>query len=161
MTVIAAYTGTFDPITLGHVDVIRRTARLFGKVIVAVGASPSKQPMFELAERIQLAEQSLAELDNVSVEGFSGLVVDFAREHGVSVLVRGVRSVGDLDYERQMSVMNTHLAAEVDTAMLVPSPQYAHISSTLVREIARLGGDIQALVPECVASAMMEKIARE
>lgn len=154
---IAAYTGTFDPMTRGHVDVIARTAAMYADVLVAIAASPGKKPLFNLDERIALAEESLAALENVRVTGFSGLVVDFARENQVTVLVRGVRSVGDLDYERQMAVMNRHLQPTVDTVMLVPDPAYAHISSTLVREIALMGGDVSALVPECVAIALKNK----
>lgn len=157
---IAAYTGTFDPITLGHVNVISRTAAMFESVIVAVAESPGKQPLFSLQERLQLAEDCLGHLNNIRITGFSGLVVDFARENSISVLVRGVRSLGDLDYEKQMAVMNRHLAPGVDTVMLAPAPEYAHISSSLVREIALLGGDIRELVSPPVAVALGRKAAR-
>lgn len=153
----AAYTGTFDPITNGHADVIRRAARLFPELIVAVANNSSKRSIFEPQERIELARAVLADLDNVSVVGTSGLVVDFAREQGVCVLVRGVRGVADYEYERQMAVMNAHLNPAVETVLLAPSPQFAHISSTLVREIALLGGDISGLVPAVVAEALARK----
>lgn len=153
----AAYTGTFDPITNGHADVIRRASRLFPELIVAVANNTSKKSIFEPEERIDLARQTLADLDNVKVVGTSGLIVDFARKHGVRVLVRGVRGVGDYEYERQMAVMNRHLAHEVETVLLAPSPEFAHISSTLVREIALLGGDISGLVPSPVTDALARK----
>lgn len=153
----AAYTGTFDPITNGHADVIRRAARLFPELVVAVANNTSKKSIFEPDERIELARRTLADLDNVTVMGTSGLIVDWAREQGVTVLVRGVRGVGDYEYERQMAVMNQHLNRDVETVLLAPSPQYAHISSTLVREIAILGGDIDGLVPAPVAEALANK----
>ncbi len=153
----AAYTGTFDPITNGHADVIRRAARLFPELVVAVANNTSKKSIFEPDERIELARRTLADLDNVTVMGTSGLIVDWAREQGVTVLVRGVRGVGDYEYERQMAVMNQHLNRDVETVLLAPSPQYAHISSTLVREIAILGGDIGGLVPAPVAEALAAK----
>jgi len=153
----AAYTGTFDPITNGHADVIRRAARMFPELIVAVANNTSKKSIFNPDERLKLAEQVVGDLDNVTVMGTTGLIVDFAREHGVSVLVRGVRGVGDYEYERQMAIMNRHLAPEVDTVFMAPSPEFAHISSTLVREIAFLNGKIAGLVPPVVAQALDEK----
>jgi len=153
----AAYTGTFDPITNGHADVIRRAAGMFNELIVAVASNASKKSIFDHQERVELAKQVLADVDNVTVMPVSGLVVDFARKHGVSVLVRGVRGVGDYEYEKQMAVMNRHLAPQVDTIFLAPSPEYAHISSTLVREIAFLDGRISGLVPSLVADKLHEK----
>lgn len=156
----AAYTGTFDPITNGHADVIRRAAGMFSEIVVAVAQNTSKKSIFEPEERKWLAEQALSDLPNVTVMSTSGLVVEFARANDVSVLVRGVRGVGDYEYERQMAVMNRHLAPEIETVLLAPSPQYAHISSTLVREIAFLGGDITGLVPAVVAEKLAEKTDR-
>lgn len=155
----AAYTGTFDPITNGHADVIRRAARMFPELLVAVANNTSKKSIFTPEERLQLAEQVVGDLPNVKVMGTSGLIVDFARKHGVTVLVRGVRGVGDYEYERQMAVMNRHLAAEIDTVFMAPSAEYAHISSTLVREIAFLDGKIAGLVPPVVAEALEKKTA--
>ena len=155
----AAYTGTFDPITNGHADVIRRAAGMFNELIVAVASNASKKSIFDHQERVELAKQVLADVDNVIVMPVSGLVVDFARKHGVSVLVRGVRGVGDYEYEKQMAVMNRHLDASIDTIFLAPSPEYAHISSTLVREIAFLDGRISGLVPELVAERLRAKTA--
>jgi len=156
-TIRAAYTGTFDPITNGHADVIRRAAKMFPEIIVAVANNTSKKSIFDPDERLWLAEQALSDLNNVRVTGTSGLVVEFAREHEVNVLVRGVRGIGDYEYEKQMAVMNRHLAPEIDTVLLAPSPRFAHISSTLVREIAFLGGDISGLVPAVVAEKLKEK----
>lgn len=153
----AAYTGTFDPITNGHADVIRRAARIFPEVLVAVANNTSKKSIFTPAEREELARQVLGDLDNVKVVRTSGLIVNFARENDVQVLVRGVRGVGDYEYEKQMAVMNRHLAPEVETVFLAPSPEYAHISSTLVREIAFLNGKITGLVPPLVAEALNQK----
>jgi pantetheine-phosphate adenylyltransferase len=153
----AAYTGTFDPITNGHADVIRRAAGMFSELIVAVASNTSKKSIFDHDERCELAKQVLADVDNVSVLPVSGLIVDFARKHHVSVLVRGVRGVGDYEYEKQMAVMNRHLAPDVDTIFLGPSSEYAHISSTLVREIAFLDGRISGLVPSLVAEKLREK----
>jgi len=159
LIVRAAYTGTFDPITNGHADVIRRAAQMFPELLVAVANNTSKKSIFNPEERLQLAEQVVGDLDNVSVMSTKGLIVDFARENNVTVLVRGVRGVGDYEYEKQMAVMNRHLAPEVDTVFLAPSPEFAHISSTLVREIAFLNGKITGLVPPVVAEALDKKTA--
>ncbi|MGB1556295.1 MAG: pantetheine-phosphate adenylyltransferase [Oceanococcaceae bacterium] len=154
---IAAYTGTFDPITLGHADMISRASRLFEKVIVAVAVSSAKKPFFELDLRVQMAQESLAHLPNVEVQGFSGLMVDFARANNIRVLVRGVRNVTDFDYESQMARMIKHLDADLDTVILPPTAHLAHISSTLVREIASLNGDVSGLVPEPVLQAVLRR----
>ncbi len=153
----AAYTGTFDPITNGHADVIRRAAGLFDELIVAVATSNAKRSIFNHDERVEIAGEVLADVPNVRVLPVTDLVVDFARQHGVDVLVRGVRGVGDYEYEKQMAVMNRHLAPEVDTIFLAPSAEYAHISSTLVREIAFLGGRLTGLVPAAVAKRLHAK----
>lgn len=160
MSIVAAYTGTFDPITYGHIDVVERAARMFSKLIVAIAFSEAKRPLFLLEERIELARVSVAHLPNVYVQGFRGLVVDFARDNGVTVVVRGVRNVTDFDVEKQMAVMNRHLAPQVDTVMLAPSPTYAHISSTLVREIARMGGSVEGLVHPRVVQSLEQAVTR-
>ena len=154
--VVAAYSGTFDPITFGHTDIIHRAAAMFPKLIVAVGENLPKGPVFSLDQRVAMAKAATAHLPNVSVEPFTGLVVDFAAEHGVTVLVRGVRSVSDFDYEKQMAVMNRYLREDVDTVMLAPSKDYAHLSSSLVRELARLGGKVSGVVPKAVAEALRD-----
>lgn len=158
--VYAAYTGTFDPLTLGHVDVIRRAAGLFNHLLVAVASNTSKTPIFSLDERLALTRQALIGLDNVTVQAADGLIVDFARDHTVGVLVRGVRGVADYEYERQMALMNRHMTPDIETILIMPAPEYAHISSTLVREIARLGDHLDGLVPEVIAKALRDKLKR-
>jgi pantetheine-phosphate adenylyltransferase len=160
VSIIAAYSGTFDPITLGHNDIIHRAARMFPKLIVAVGSNVAKNPKFTLEERCKLIRAATADLDNVEVVGFSGLVVDFAKEHGVTVLVRGVRTVVDVDYEKQMAVMNRDLYPQLDTVMLTPSPEFAHLSSSLVRELAGLGAPVKKLVPKAVIPSLLERFGR-
>ncbi|MGH6959194.1 MAG: pantetheine-phosphate adenylyltransferase [Dongiaceae bacterium] len=160
MTIIAAYSGTFDPITLGHTDIIVRASKMFPRLVVAVGQNIAKNPKFNLDERIALIREVVRELPNVEVKGFSGLVVDFARENGVTVLVRGVRTVGDVDYEKQMAVMNRDLYANLDTVMLAPSPEYAHLSSSLVRELTGLGAPVEKLVPKPVIPVLLERFGR-
>jgi pantetheine-phosphate adenylyltransferase len=161
MPVIAAYSGTFDPITLGHNDIMHRAARMFPKLIIAVGSNVAKNPKFTLEERVELIRASTRDLKNVRVLGFDGLVVDFARDNGVTVLVRGVRTVGDVDYEKQMAVMNRDLYPELDTIMLTPSPEYAHLSSSLVRELTGLGAPVEKLVPPAVIPALLERFGRK
>jgi len=161
LSVIAAYSGTFDPITLGHNDIIHRASRMFPRLIVAVGLNITKNPKFTIDERIALIQASVQDLGNVEVIGFTGLVVDFAREHGVTVLVRGVRTVGDVDYEKQMAVMNRDLYPELDTVLLAPSPQFAHLSSSLVRELASLGAPVKKLVPKAVMPLLLERFGRK
>jgi pantetheine-phosphate adenylyltransferase len=160
MAVVAAYSGTFDPITLGHYDIIQRAAAMFPHLIVAVGANIAKNPRFTMAERVTLIEEVVKKLPNVKVKGFDGLVVDFARENGITVLVRGVRTVGDVDYEKQMAVMNRDLYPKLDTVMLAPSPEYAHLSSSLVRELTGLGAPVEKLVPKPVIPVLLERFGR-
>lgn len=156
--VIAVFPGTFDPITLGHQDLIRRSARMFGTVIVAVAAAHHKKTMFSLDERLEAVREVVQPLDNVRVESFTGLVRDFAVAHGARVMVRGVRSVTDFDYEAQLAGMNRALAAEVDTIFLTPDARFQYISSTLVREIATLGGDVAQFVAPVVHTRLMAKL---
>jgi pantetheine-phosphate adenylyltransferase len=161
VTIIAAYSGTFDPITLGHHDKNQRAARMFPKLIVAVGLNPAKNPKFSLEERVELISACVQGIENVSVVGFGGLVVDFAREHNVSVLVRGVRTVADVEYEKQMATMNRDLYPELDTVLLAPSPQYEHLSSSLVRELTSLGAPVKKLVPKAVIPALLARFGRK
>ena len=161
MSVVAAYSGTFDPVTLGHTDIIRRAAQMFPRLIVAVGHNVAKKPRFSVEERVQLIRDSTDDLPNVEVVDFDGLVVDFARDNGVTVLVRGVRTVVDVDYEKQMAVMNRDLFPQLDTIMLTPSPEYAHLSSSLVRELAGLGAPIEKLVPGPVIGPLLERFGRK
>lgn len=155
----AMYPGTFDPITNGHIDLVRRAARLFDRVVVAVAASPNKTPMFALEERIAMARSALDGTKNISVDGYYGLTVDYVREHGLGVIIRGLRAVSDFEYEFQLATMNRHLQSEVETIFLTPAEEYTFVSSTFVREIGVLGGDISPFVPPSVATALARKRA--
>jgi pantetheine-phosphate adenylyltransferase len=156
--VIAVFPGTFDPITLGHLDLIRRSAHMFGTVIVAVAAAHHKKTMFTLDERLDAVREVLAPIDNVQVDSFTGLVRDFAVAHGAKVMVRGVRSVTDFDYEAQLAGMNKALAPDVETVFLTPDSRFQFISSTLVREIATLKGDVTQFVAPVVHARLMDKL---
>jgi pantetheine-phosphate adenylyltransferase len=142
----AMYPGTFDPITNGHHDLIRRAASIFDRVFVAIAENPNKTPMFPMKKRIELAQRVVHDLPNVEVVGYSGLTVEFARKHTVSVIVRGLRAVSDFEFEFQLANMSRHLAREIETVFLTPQEQFTFISSTLVREIAVLGGDVGEFV---------------
>ena len=143
---VAVYPGTFDPITHGHTDLVSRAARVFERVIVAIAESPHKTPFFSLETRIELAKSQLGDLDNIDIVGFSNLLVDFVQDNGASVIVRGLRAVSDFEYEFQLASMNRNLREEVETMFLTPDERYGFISSTLVREVARLGGDVSQFV---------------
>lgn len=158
--VIAVYPGTFDPITLGHEDIVRRAARLFDRVVIAVATAHHKKTLFTLDERLQLTREALADLPQVSVLPFTGLVTVFAREQGASAMVRGVRGVTDFDYEAQLAGMNRALAPSVDTVFFNPDSATQHISSTLVREISMLGGDVSGFVSAPVLARLLEKNAQ-
>ncbi len=160
MTVSAMYPGTFDPITLGHEDLVRRASRLFDKVVVAVAANPGKEPMFSQAERVELAEHALSGIDNVEVRGYEGLTVDFALKNDLQVIVRGLRAISDFEYEFQLANMNRHLTDDVETAFLTPTETYTYISSSLVREICSMGGDISEFVSPNVKAALMKRCGR-
>jgi pantetheine-phosphate adenylyltransferase len=158
MSVAAMYPGTFDPITLGHEDLVRRASVLFDKVVVAIADNPaSKAPMFSTVERVEMAANALSELKNVEVRGYSGLTVDFAREHGLRTIIRGLRAVSDFEYEFQLANMNRHLTDEVETVFLTPTEKYMFISSSLVKEVAQLGGDVGEFVSPKVKVALMER----
>ncbi|SEL23792.1 Phosphopantetheine adenylyltransferase [Atopomonas hussainii] len=154
------YPGTFDPITKGHGDLIERASRLFEEVIIAVAASPKKNPLFALETRVELAQQVTAHLPNVRVVGFSTLLADFVREQNANILLRGLRAVSDFEYEFQLANMNRQLAPEVESLFLTPSEKYSFISSTLVREIAALGGDISKFVHPQVHEALKQRFAQ-
>ncbi|HVO47748.1 MAG TPA: pantetheine-phosphate adenylyltransferase [Steroidobacteraceae bacterium] len=151
---VAMYPGTFDPITNGHHDLVRRAASIFDRVIVAIAANPNKAPMFPLDARVDLARRVLADLNNVEVVGYAGLTVEFAKQHGVSVVVRGLRAVSDFEFEFQLANMSRHLAREIETVFLTPQEQFTFISSTLVREIAVLGGDVAEFVHPIVEAEL-------
>ena len=151
------YPGTFDPVTNGHVDLTERAARMFDRVVVAIAYSEKKTPLFSLEERVELCEQSLGHLDNVEVTGFSNLLIDFARSQGSSCVLRGLRAVADFEYEFQLANMNRAMYPEFESVFLTPSEHLSYISSSLVREIAALGGDITPFVPVSVAAALSAK----
>lgn len=154
---VAVYPGTFDPITNGHIDLVTRAAPLFDRIVVGIAESPSKGPAFTLQERVELAREALAGFGNVEVQGFNCLLAHFVRQIGAGVLLRGLRAVSDFEYEFQLASMNRHLIPEVETLFLTPAEQYSFISSSLVREIARLGGEVSGFVHPAVQSAMHAK----
>ncbi len=148
--------GSFDPPTNGHMDVIRRSVSIFDKVVVAVIRNPSKTPMFTSEERVDMMRELLADEPNVEVESFAGLLVDFAKDRGVDVIIKGLRAVSDFDYELQMAQMN-HNLADIDTVFIPTSPEYGYLSSSLVKEVGRLGGSVEALVPGDVGRMLKER----
>ncbi len=154
------YPGTFDPITNGHLDIITRAADMFDQIVIGVAASPSKNTLFSLEERVQLVEESTAHLTNVSTKGFSSLLVDFAREQKANILVRGLRTTVDFEYEFGLTSMYRKLLPGVESVFLTPADEYAFLSSTIVREVAIHGGDVQQFVPECVNIAINKKVAQ-
>lgn len=158
MPVTAVYPGTFDPITNGHSDLVRRASKLFDRVIVAVAANPSKTPAFSLEERVGMAKEVLGDLGNVEVVGFDILLVKFVRDQSASVILRGLRAVSDFEYEFQLAGMNRRLDPEVETVFMTPSETYAYISSSLVREISGLGGDVSQFVHEKVMAALKDRL---
>ncbi|HSJ48075.1 MAG TPA: pantetheine-phosphate adenylyltransferase [Gammaproteobacteria bacterium] len=155
----AVYPGTFDPITNGHTDLVERAARLFDRVIVAVAKSPGKTPAFPLEQRVDLATEVLGHLPNVEVRSFDCLLVDYLRQQQGQVILRGLRAVSDFEYEFQLASMNRQLAPEVETMFLTPSEHYSFVSSSLVREIAALGGDVTAFVHTAVVAALRARLS--
>ncbi len=158
---VAVYPGTFDPITNGHIDLVARAAPLFDRVIVGVAESPSKGPAMGLQWRIDLAREALVDYKNVEIRGFHSLLADFIRETGAGVILRGLRAVSDFEYEFQLASMNRHLIPDAETLFLTPAEQYSFISSSLVREIARLGGDVSGFVHPAVRRALVEHYGRK
>ncbi len=155
---VAVYPGTFDPLTRGHEDLVRRAAKLFQRVVVGIAESRGKKPFFTLDERIAVAREVLAAYPNVEVHGFDCLLMDFLRQQGASVIVRGLRAVSDFEYEFQMAGMNRNLYPDVETVFLTPGEQYMFISATMVREIASLGGDVSKFVQPLVAQRLADKL---
>jgi len=158
MNNIAVYPGTFDPITLGHEDLVRRAARLFDHVIVAVADSGAKRPFFSRDERVDMARKVLKDLKNVEVVGFSGLLMKFVRQHKARVVIRGLRAASDFEYEFQLAGMNRGLYPDVETLFLTPGEQHMFVSGTIVREISILGGDVRNFVPQAVARRLKAKV---
>jgi pantetheine-phosphate adenylyltransferase len=157
MTVDAMYPGTFDPITNGHSDLIRRASRLYGRVVVAVASHTGKETLFDIDERVDLARAVLSDIDNVEVMSYEGLTVDLARDQNLGVVIRGLRAVSDFEFEFQLATMNRHLAADIETVFLTPTEKFTFISSSLVREIATLGGDVRKFVHPVVGDALAAK----
>ncbi|HTM62886.1 MAG TPA: pantetheine-phosphate adenylyltransferase [Gammaproteobacteria bacterium] len=153
----AVYAGTFDPITYGHIDLIERASRIFDEVIVGIASSQNKKPLFTLDERVALTKEVLKQYSNVKVFGFQSLFLDFAREHNANVILRGLRAVADFDYEFQLASMNRFMNPKIESMFLMPAEKYMYISSSIVREIAALGGDVSGFVPEDVMRALHEK----
>jgi pantetheine-phosphate adenylyltransferase len=154
----AVYAGTFDPVTLGHEDLVRRAARLFDHVVLAIADSRTKKPLFTLAERIEMAQEALSDVGNVTVKGFSGLLMKFVQEHDARIVVRGVRAVSDFDYEFQLAGMNRKMHPEVETVFMTPGEEYMFLSATLVREISMMDGDVSKFVSPAVAARLKAKI---
>jgi pantetheine-phosphate adenylyltransferase len=153
------YPGTFDPFTRGHEDLVRRAARIFDHVVLGVAASEAKRPFFAVGERVEMARAVLAPYPNVTVDSFTGLLMDFVHEQGARVILRGLRAVSDFEYEFQMAGMNRNLHPEVETLFLTPAEQYMFISATIVREIARFGGDVSSFVHPAVNERLKAKLA--
>jgi pantetheine-phosphate adenylyltransferase len=153
---IVVYPGTFDPITHGHTNIVERAAKLFDRIIIAVAASPKKKPLFELETRVELAKQVLAHIPNVEVMGFDNLLADFVRTHHANIILRGLRAVADFEYEFQLADMNRRLVPQAESLFLTPDNHLSYISSTLIREISYLGGDVSAFVSPPVAKALID-----
>ena len=158
---IAVYPGTFDPLTRGHEDLVRRASKLFDRVIVGIAQSRTKQPFFSLEERVDIARTILSEYPNIEVHGFDCLLMDFMRQFGAHIILRGLRAVSDFEYEFQMAGMNRNLYPDVETIFLTPSEQYMFISATMVREIAVLGGDVGKFVQPLVVQRLAEKLSKQ
>jgi pantetheine-phosphate adenylyltransferase len=156
-SVICVYPGTFDPLTNGHSDLVERASPLFEKIIVAVAANPGKNPLFTLEDRLELAQRAFAHLPNIEIRGFDCLLAKFVTQTGARVVLRGLRAVSDFEYEFQLAAMNRHLMPQAETMFLTPAEKHSFISSTLVREVARLGGDVTEFVHPVVAEALKRK----
>jgi len=161
MKITAIYPGTFDPITNGHLDLIHRASKLYHRVIVAVACSQGKKPLFSLAERVELITEVITGFSNVNVIGFDTLLVECAKNHQASVIIRGLRAVSDFEYEFQLAGMNRRLSPEIETVFLTPAEQYEFISSSMIREIAQFKGEVSGFVPESVKLRLIEKFTTE
>jgi pantetheine-phosphate adenylyltransferase len=158
VTLTALCPGMFDPVTNGHLDIVNRAAALFDRVVVAVVENPTKEPLFPTGDRVAMLEEAVAGIEGVEVSSFDGLLVDYARDRGVNVIVKGLRAVSDFDYELQMAQMNRHLS-EIETYFVPTSPKWSYLSSSLVKQVARYGGDVSGMVPDHVARRLKERFA--
>jgi pantetheine-phosphate adenylyltransferase len=154
---LAIYPGTFDPITNGHLDIVRRASRIFDRIIILIASNVQKEPLFSVQERVELAERSVAGNGNITVESFDDLLAEFARRRGVDAIIRGLRAVKDFEFEFQMALMNKSLYPEVETVFFMPSEKFTYVNSSIVREVARLNGDVSPFVPPVVAEALARK----
>lgn len=154
---IAIYPGTFDPITNGHLDLVRRGIRIFDEIIIAVAPNPKKQPLFTIEERLRMIKESVLDLYNVKVEAFNGLLVDYVNSKGAVAIIRGLRAVSDFEYELQIALMNRRLNPEVETVFMMPSEEYSFLTSSLVKEVSSFGGSVKGLVPDVVEKALQER----
>ncbi len=161
MTKIAIYPGTFDPITNGHIDLIQRTLKIFDEVIIAVAPSQKKQPLFTIEERLELIRQSVKGLKGTKAEAFDSLLVDYAKSRKSIAIIRGLRAVSDFEYELQMALRNRRLNADIETVFMMPSEEYAFLTSTMIKEVASFGGAVKGLVPEVIEKAMREKFKKK
>ncbi len=157
---IAVYPGTFDPVTNGHLDLIQRCLRIFDEVIVAVAANPKKQPLFPLEERIAMLNTATNEYRHVVIEGFAGLLVEYAKEKKAAGIIRGLRAISDFEYEMQMALMNRRLDSNVEAVFMMPSEEYSFITSTIVKEVASYGGDVSSLVPSVVVEKLKKRFGK-
>ena len=157
MVRLAIYPGTFDPITNGHLDIVRRASRIFDRIIIMIASNVQKKPLFSVQERVALAEQSVVGNGNITVESFDGLLAEYARQRGVDAIIRGLRAVKDFEFEFQMALMNKSLYPEVETVFFMPSEKFTYVNSSIVREVARLNGDVRLFVPPVVAEALTSK----
>lgn len=157
---LAIYPGTFDPITNGHLDLVKRGKRIFGEIIIAVAPNPKKQPLFTIEERLRLIRESIAGMEDVTVESFNGLLVDYVRSRKAIAIIRGLRAVSDFEYELQIALMNRRLDPEIETVFMMPSEEYSFLTSSLVKEVSSFGGSVKGLVPEVVEKALREKFNR-
>lgn len=157
---IAVYPGSFDPVTNGHLDIIRRSAELYDKLVVAVLNNSAKRPLFSSEERVELIRRVTGDLPNVTVEAFSGLLIDFVRNKGARVVIKGLRAVSDFEYEFQMALLNKQLCGEVESLFMVTSSKYSYISSSIIKEVAGLGGSLDELVPPEIVGDLLEKLGK-
>lgn len=155
---IAVYPGSFDPITNGHLDIIKRSAEIFDKVIVAVVNNPNKNPMFNLEERFELIKNATADTENIEIDYFSGLLIDYVKKKNVNVIIKGLRAVSDFEYEFQMALMNRKLDKNIETLFMMTNSKYSYLSSSLVKEVFKFGGCIEELVPDIVIKEMLKKL---
>ncbi len=158
---IAIYPGTFDPITLGHIDIIERSAKLFDEIIVTLAINPSKKPLFDVHERMEMIQEAIKDYPNVRVEKFDGLVVDFAKKVQARVIIRGLRAITDFEYEFQMALMNRQLSDDITTVFLMPHEKFTYLNSTIIKNVANFGGDIEKFVTKFVERKLIEKLSKK